>query len=152
MSLNELSSAVHNSPIKCFASRKKEQKRAFAQIQQGKLPPMSAPLEWFFNGLRKLLLLLKEEEMATVKEITPDYLTKEGKEWAQYMVSVMPTEDRIRGLSAEDRIRGLSAEEIVKQLNPEEVLKQYTLDDILSTFSQEDIENHLRKLKEKQKP
>lgn len=160
MSLNELSGAPHNSPIKCFASRKREPKQAFTQIEQGKLPTMSIPLEWFFNGLRKLLLLLKEEEMTALKEITPDYLMEEGKEWAQHMVSVMPTEDRIRGLSTEEILKQLKPEEVLKQYKPEEVLKQYkseevlkqyTLDEILSNFSQEEIENHLRKLKKKQK-
>lgn len=119
--LNELSEASHNVPLKCFASRQREQKKAFAQIQKGAMPVVSKTLEWLIQGLQKLLIL-KGSDMSTVEEITPEYLIEVGKEWTQHLLSVLPPEERLVGLKPEE---------------------------ILANLSREDIENYLKALQEK---
>ncbi|MEO5330623.1 MAG: hypothetical protein H7839_01260 [Magnetococcus sp. YQC-5] len=89
--LNELADKPHNAPLKCFASRQEERKKAFATIKNTDLFKLSVSFCQITTSLWRLLMKdsLNSSEM---EEITPDYLIQFGKEWFVWMVDAMPDE------------------------------------------------------------
>ena len=125
LSLNDLSDEPHNIPLKCFASKRKENKKAYKSIQANKLQGMSLKLECFLNGLWKLLFR-EGKNMSTVTdvdELTPDYVKEVGREWINHWLETLPAEELLKGLEPEERLKGLEPEERLKGLAPEERLK-----------------------------
>ncbi|MCP4701602.1 MAG: hypothetical protein GY862_32795 [Gammaproteobacteria bacterium] len=82
--LNELSDEPHNVPLKCFASRRAEIRKAYRAINENRLPGQTLRLERMFNGLH-MLLSDEEEEMkalAETDELTLEYVLETGMDGA----------------------------------------------------------------------
>lgn len=129
--LNELSNQPWNIPLKIFASRREEIQKAYSAIENRKLPGLSLELEWLFTGLWCILFGGRSKTMhSDLEELTPAFLTEEGKRWAQHLVSVMPAEDRLKGLPAEDRLKDLKIDELISGLSPAKIkeLKRKLMD------------------------
>ena len=90
--LNELADEPQNAPLKCFASRQNEQKKAFETIKHAGLIKLSAAFGQIVVGLWRLKMksALNSPEM---EEITPEYVTRLGKEWFEAMVDATPDEE-----------------------------------------------------------
>ncbi|MBF0603753.1 MAG: DUF4351 domain-containing protein [Nitrospirae bacterium] len=90
--LNELADEPHNAPLKCFASRQDEQKKAFATIEHAGLLKLSTTFSQIVAGLWRLKMksALNHPEM---EEITPEYVIQIGKEWFESMVDATPEEE-----------------------------------------------------------
>ncbi|MEO5328575.1 MAG: DUF4351 domain-containing protein [Magnetococcus sp. THC-1_WYH] len=90
--LNELADEPHNAPLKCFASRQDEQKKAFATIEHAGLFKLSTTFSQIVAGLWRLKMksALNHPEM---EEITPEYVIQIGKEWFESMVDATPDEE-----------------------------------------------------------
>ncbi len=90
--LNELTDEVHNAPLKCFASRQSEQKKAFETIEHTGLFNLSAAFGHIFIGLWRLRMknTLDSPEM---EGITPEYVIQLGKKWFASMVDTTPEEE-----------------------------------------------------------
>ena len=90
--LNELSNESHNAPLKCFASRHEEQKKAFATIKDSGLFKISDSFNQITTGLWRLIMRssLNNPEM---EGITPEYVMQLGKEWFESMVDATPDEE-----------------------------------------------------------
>ena len=74
ISLNELSSEVHNSWLKCFASHMLEKKSAFGLVQNDGMRYLTSHLELFMNGLSKLIIGGNMSEV-----ITPEVVMEMGR-------------------------------------------------------------------------
>ncbi|MBF0584260.1 MAG: DUF4351 domain-containing protein [Magnetococcales bacterium] len=87
--LNELSDESHNAPLKCFASRREEQEKAFATIKVSGLFKISDSFSQITAGLWRLIMrsALNNPEM---EGITPEYVMQLGKEWFESMVEATP--------------------------------------------------------------
>ncbi|MBF0604046.1 MAG: DUF4351 domain-containing protein [Nitrospirae bacterium] len=90
--LNELADEVHNAPLKCFASRQAEQKKAFETIEHAGLFKLSVAFGQIVVGLWRLKMksVLNSPEM---EGITPGYVMQLGKEWFESMVDATPEEE-----------------------------------------------------------
>ncbi|MCP4695929.1 MAG: hypothetical protein GY862_03625 [Gammaproteobacteria bacterium] len=151
--LNELSDEPHNAPLKCFASRQTEMRKAYRIIRENRLPGLTLQLERMFNGLYTLLFgKVKGEEMKArtkkVDELTMEYVVETGQAWMDHMLSLIPLEDRIKGLDPEEllkavkpeeRVKGLDPAELLKAVKPEERVKGLDPEDLLKAFKPEDL-------------
>ena len=90
--LNELSDESHNAPLKCFASRREEQEKAFATIKASGLFKISDSFSQITAGLWRLIMrnALNNPEM---EGVTPEYVMQLGKEWFESMVEATPDEE-----------------------------------------------------------
>ncbi|MBF0148324.1 MAG: hypothetical protein HQL85_19380, partial [Magnetococcales bacterium] len=90
--LNELADEPQNAPLKCFASRQNEQKKAFETIKHTGLFKHSEAFGQIIVGLWRLKMkgALNSPEM---EEITPEYVTRLGKEWLDFLVDTTPDEE-----------------------------------------------------------
>ncbi len=90
--LNELTDEPQNAPLKCFASRHNEQKKAFETISHAGLFKLSVAFGQIVAGLWRLQMKsdLNSPEM---EEITPEYVKQLGKEWFQSMMDATPEEE-----------------------------------------------------------
>ena len=79
IALNELENTSNNAPIKCFASRKKEQRKAFETIEPGQIKNTSKTLGWLLEGLAQRLLLRKEGICQTEKNSPRMISLRKGK-------------------------------------------------------------------------
>ncbi|MEO5368896.1 MAG: hypothetical protein H7833_02340 [Magnetococcus sp. DMHC-1] len=89
--LNELADAAQNAPLKCFSSRHEERKKAFETIKHAGLFRISVAFERTVAGLRRLLMKgsLHDPEM---EGVTPEDVSRLGKEWLDWLVDVTPDE------------------------------------------------------------
>ena len=150
LSLNDLSDEPQNIPLKCFASKRKENQKAYASIQANKLQGMSLKLECFLNGLWKLLFR-EGKNMSTVtniEELTPDYVEEVGREWIDHWLKTLPAEKLMKDLKPEERLKGLEPEERLKGLKPEEIMKVVGIGDRLSGLSDDELKILKEKLKD----
>ncbi|MBF0132276.1 MAG: DUF4351 domain-containing protein [Magnetococcales bacterium] len=90
--LNELADESRNAPLKCFASRQDEQKKAFATIKYAGLFNLSVAFGQMIVGLWRLKMkgALNSPDM---EGITPEYVAQLGKEWFESMVDATPEEE-----------------------------------------------------------
>lgn len=128
--LNDLSDAPHNLPLKCFASKQREKRKAYHAIHHNHLPDMSEELEYTLMGLWALLSNEGHLFMSHKPVLTPDAVKQLGKQYIQHLVSRLPAEERLAGLPAEERLKGISAEERLKGLTEEEFLEKLSVEKI----------------------
>ncbi|MEO5330625.1 MAG: DUF4351 domain-containing protein [Magnetococcus sp. YQC-5] len=90
--LNELANEPHNAPLKCFASRLEERKKAFETIRQTGLNKLSVSFGQITTSLWRLLMKgsLNSPEM---EGVTSDYLIQFGKAWFDSMVDATPDDE-----------------------------------------------------------
>lgn len=90
--LNELADETQNAPLKCFASRQDEQKKAFKTIKHAELFKLSEAFGQILVGLWRLKMknTMDNPEM---EGITPEYVMQLGKEWFKSMVDATPDEE-----------------------------------------------------------
>ncbi|MCP4697155.1 MAG: hypothetical protein GY862_09940, partial [Gammaproteobacteria bacterium] len=142
--LNELSDEPHNVPLKCFASRRAEIRKAYRVINENRLPGQTLRLEQMFNGLYRLLSDKGkgEEEMKTyaeTDELTLEHVLETGKEWIDHVWSLMPIEERLKGLEPGELLKGLNPEDRIKGLEPGELLKGLNPGDLLKGLGPEEL-------------
>ena len=142
ISLNELSNQPHNSLIKCFASKKKEYKRAFNLLSEQETIIYSAEThEYFLELLRSFLKIQGGEMDAAIKEAR-----EMGRKLDEFIFSHMRPEDRMLGLTPRERVAGLRPEERVAGLRPEERVAGLRPDKVLSMFKPDEIKSYLGKV------
>ena len=112
---NQLEDTVYNAPVKCFASRKAEQRRAFALLQQYRGKRFSQRFWWLLNGLVGYFFVKRREDAMQI-DLTPEYITELGKIWGDAFLAHIPLEQRLAGLKPEERLAGLKPEEIERYL------------------------------------
>ncbi len=90
--LNELADEPQNAPLKCFASRHDEQKKAFETMSHAGLFKLSVAFGQIVVGLWRLQMksALNSPEM---EGITPEYVRQLGKEWLDLLVDTTPEEE-----------------------------------------------------------
>ncbi|MBF0420092.1 MAG: DUF4351 domain-containing protein [Magnetococcales bacterium] len=90
--LNELADKPQNAPLKCFASRHNEQKKAFETMSHAGLLKLSVAFGQIIVGLWRLKMknTLNNPDM---EGITPEYVKQLGKEWFESMVDATPEEE-----------------------------------------------------------
>ena len=125
LSLNDLSNEPQNIPLKCFASKRKENSKAYKFIQENKLYGMSLSMEWLLNGLWKLLFREAKNmsAIAEIEELTPEYVKEVGKEWVDHWIKTLPAEELLKYLGAKERLEGLETIDIIDALSPEALKK-----------------------------
>ena len=93
---------------------------------------------------------------AEVEELTPDYVKSVGKEWVDHLMSVLPAEERLKGLNArevlqrygpKERLEGLGPKERLEGLGPKERLEGLGLDERLEGLTPEQLKALKEKLK-----
>jgi len=130
LSLNDLSDEPHNLPLKCFASKMREKRKAYLSIQNDELKGISQELEYTLEGLWALYFREGIEKMSNMDALTPEYVKQMGKQRIEHILSVLTPEERLKGLSAEDRLKGLPAEDRLKGLPAEDRLKGLSKEDL----------------------
>jgi hypothetical protein len=95
IALNELADTPHNAPLKCFASRRSERRKAFETIKRTGLFRVSSGLSSFLVALWRLMMkdALNSPEM---EGMTPDHVMALGKEWFEFMVETTSDEELFR--------------------------------------------------------
>jgi hypothetical protein len=124
---NRLEDTVHNAAVKCFASHKAEQQRAFALLQRSQPGAFSQQFWWLLHGLWGHLFAIGGELMQN--DLTPEQLTEWGKIWGEKLIATLPVEKRLAGVK------------------PEEILRYYKPEDLFASLKPEEIEQYLRKIK-----
>ena len=138
ISLNDLSNEAHNIPLKVFASKMREKQRAFKAIDNNVLKGMSLELELTFEGLQEILFDQGEKYMANIETLTPDYVKAIGRKKIEHILSIIPAEERLKGLAAEERLKGLATEDRLKGLAAEDRLKGLAAEDRLKGLAAEE--------------
>ena len=120
--LNDLTNEPYNVVWKCFASRREEMRKAYKSIHKSWRGKISVSLEWLLDGLWSILLGGGGNmKTAEVNELTPDYVKSVGKEWVDHLMSVLPAEERLKGLGPKERLEGLGLDERLEGLTPEQL-------------------------------
>jgi hypothetical protein len=155
--LNDLSEEPHNLPAKLFASKKTKRIAAAKKLKElaGPLPEI---FRSYLNRFVRFLFgkggvimdmheeLMTEEDEGYDAKLTPE----EAAEMAALLASLMPPEDRMKGLRPEERVKGLRPEEVLSVFRPEEVLSVFRPEEVLSVFRPEEIEAYLQRLRKEQ--
>ena len=149
IALNDLTNEPYNVVWKCFASRRQEMRKAYKSIHKSWRGKISVSLEWLLDGLWRILLGGGDDmKTAEVKEITPDYVKAVGKEWVDYLMSVLPAEERLKGLDAHEVLKRYGPKERLEGLGPKERLEGLDTDEMLNALSAEQIKVLKNKLKD----
>jgi hypothetical protein len=123
--LNELAPLPHNAPLKCFASRTAEQRKAFEVLRHSRLSKSSLALERIIYGLWRLMMKNAPE----IDELTPEYVMQVGQEWIDAVLDAVPQE------------------ELIKHVQTEELMKHVTVDERLAGLSEGEIRQYLERLR-----
>ncbi|MGN7614427.1 DUF4351 domain-containing protein [Magnetococcales bacterium HHB-1] len=90
--LNKLSDEPHNAPLKMFASRRTERKKAFETIKRSGLIERSIKFGRIVAGLWRLLMKGSMESIEA-DGITTGRIAELGKDWFEAMVKASPDDD-----------------------------------------------------------
>ena len=112
--LNELTPTAHNAPLKCFASRDKERKSAFAVLANSGFANLSAGIEQLVLGLRRVFM----PNVLPANDLTPELVMAIGQELIDAVMNAAPLN------------------EILKRHKPDEVLSHYNEEQILAYLKQ----------------
>lgn len=141
ISINELPNTKHNALIRCFASQKKHQKKAFEQLDLIKLHNFSEALYWVIIGLR--IMLFGREKMSTNElHLTPEAVMRLGQLWEKSFLDCVPVEKRLEGLDAETVLQHVDAETLLKHLGTETVLQHVDTETLLKHLGAETVIQH----------
>jgi hypothetical protein len=124
ISLNTLANTERNAWLRCLASKKQEQKKAFDYLNRIDLKKFPRPLYLTIIGLRDVLfgrpkvdtdnLLLEPEEIMRLGKFWE-------KSWEKGYLESLSTEKLLENLSPEERLQGLKPEERLRGLTPEQI-------------------------------
>jgi hypothetical protein len=123
--LNELVPTAHNAPIKCFATRRREQEKAFVVVESTGFASLSDQIRQLIAGLWGMIGMPKA---AQTEEFTPDMVMAMGKKWIDATLNATPLV------------------EILKRHKSEEVLSHYKPEQRLAGLTEEQIRAYLAKL------
>ncbi|CAK0775279.1 conserved hypothetical protein [Gammaproteobacteria bacterium] len=115
---NQLEPLPHNAPLKCFATRRREQQKAFQILRDNGYFMLSTLVGWFIVGLWRMFAM---STVPQVERVTPEVVMQIGKEWLDALLKAMPVEERMRGLPAEERMRGITLEERLAGIEVEQL-------------------------------
>ncbi|MEO5368880.1 MAG: DUF4351 domain-containing protein [Magnetococcus sp. DMHC-1] len=90
--LNELADEARNAPLKCFSSRHEERKKAFETIKHAGLFRISIAFERIMTGLWRLMMK-GALNISEIEGVTPEDVSRLGKEWFESMVDMTPDEE-----------------------------------------------------------
>jgi hypothetical protein len=124
--LNELDPTAHNAPLKCFASRRNEQQKAFVALRDSGFMRLSQIIEHFVNGLWRLCMLNAPQ----VNELTPEEVMRMGKEWFDSLLENIP------------------ADEVLSHFRTDEVMIHYKPEQRLAGLTEEQIRAYLERLQQ----
>ncbi|RKZ50651.1 MAG: hypothetical protein DRR16_24550 [Candidatus Parabeggiatoa sp. nov. 3] len=150
LSLNELSNEPHNLWIKCFASRKKVKKEAFQKLDKLGFVSIANELQWFIKGLMQLSFETLKGEKDMALEITPEAVTKLGKEFGSLWLANLTVDEVLDRFEAKELASHLKPAERLAGLKPEEVLPHFKPVDRLAGLDPKFIEDYLKQLKRQQ--
>ncbi len=88
---NQLDNHARNAPLKCFASRMAERKKAFETLEMDGLPHMSEPFNAVVTGLRSNLMKNSLSNLDNAG-LTPDSVMLVGRRMLEATLDVMPDE------------------------------------------------------------
>ena len=113
--LNELENTPNNAPLKCFASRRIEQKKAFSTVDQSGLIHFSINFRQIISGLWRLRV---KETMKDplFRELTPEFVMQRGKEWFETTVELTPDDELFSLPRVEKRLQEKETEGEAKTL------------------------------------
>ncbi len=133
ISLNELSDELHNAWITCVASKKLKRLQAFNILKSQGFKSISRDFKWFLSDLWQHISTKGDDDMA-LNNLTPQEVEEFGKMWGDVLLSTIPLEKRLAGISPEQRLAGINPSDVVSYI------KQAGL-------STEEIEAYLEQLK-----
>ncbi len=139
ISINELSDECHNDFFKCFASRKKENQRAFKMLLQSGQRRLSAGFYYLISGLGNIIFHKRKGGTTMEREFTPKLVTEMGKELREMLLNGLRPEDFLPRFKPEEILAGLKPEEILANFKPEEILAGFKPEEILAGLKPEEI-------------
>ena len=140
--LNELAPTDHNSFLKCFASRRKEQAVSFQVLRHNELLGMSPRVERLIYGLWRLLM----KNAPDIQEITPEYVMQLGQELIDAVLDATPVEEIKKHFSVEELLASLDPEDRLAGLDPRDRLAGLDPKDRLAGLTPEQIRRYLEQL------
>jgi hypothetical protein len=108
--LNELNNEPHNAPLKCFASRQSERRKAFETIKRSGIFVFSTAFMQIMAGLWRLQMR-EAWDNPEMESVTPEHVIQLGKEWFEFMVDTTPDEELFRLPKPEQYLRKIRQEE-----------------------------------------
>ncbi|MBF0181957.1 MAG: DUF4351 domain-containing protein [Magnetococcales bacterium] len=117
--LNELANVSRNAPLKLFASRTDERKKAFAAADDAGLVRISTPFHYLISGLRSTVMRHSLRHLDNAG-ITPDSVMRMGKRMVEAAIEHLPEEElatfpKLGYLLGRERQKG-KAETLTRQL------------------------------------
>ncbi|SLM28394.1 conserved hypothetical protein [Desulfamplus magnetovallimortis] len=140
ISLNDLTDEPHNLFVKCFASRKKEQDKAFKKLFKSGKNLLRSGLYRLIAGLWKIK---NSKEVPMKLEMTPEDVMEIGKEWEELFLNIIPVERKLAGLKPQEVMSAFKPQERLAGLKPQERMAG------LSSEELKEIEQYINNLKNK---
>jgi hypothetical protein len=83
---------AHNAPLKCFASRDKERKSAFAVLANSGFANLSAGIEQLVLGLRRVFM----PNVLPANDLTPELVMAMGQELIDAVMNAAPLNEILK--------------------------------------------------------
>ena len=87
--LNELEPTPHNAPLKCFATRRQQQIKAFAAVRDSGFINISRHIGQLVDGLWRIFMA----EALYTEDLTPEKVMAMGREWIDAILDATPPEE-----------------------------------------------------------
>jgi len=155
LSLNQLADEPHNAFFKCFASRLREKRKAFATLTSSCVAFLKDKLEHLLTGLQQCWFSQTGEEFMK-QSLTPEKVMELGSQWLEAHLARLPVAERLKGLKPQEVLGQYAPQEVLSQFAPQERLKglkpQERLmglkpQEVFDQFDPEKIEEYLNQLK-----
>ncbi|MGN7610740.1 DUF4351 domain-containing protein [Magnetococcales bacterium HHB-1] len=101
--LNELADTPHNAPLKIFASRREERRKAFKTINRSGLINKSVKFRHIIIGLWRLMMKGSMDRM-DAGEMTSNHIATLGKEWLEGIIEAS-SDDELLSMPRIKRVR-----------------------------------------------
>ena len=139
ISLNDLTDTTFNAAFKIFASKRKEQTKAFNTLMgEGKPQWLVDSLKWLISMLYNLWFKIKGG---------PDMILQFTKEQIKETCELLGEETVLQGVSPQTRLKGISASDRLKGISASDRLKGLSAKDRLQDMSEEDCRIMMQLLK-----
>jgi hypothetical protein len=121
--LNELEATEHNAPLKCFASRHVERKKAFVVLRDSGFMRLSGVIERLITGLWRLSGMLNVSSTPhNMEELTPEMVIRMGQEWIDALLDATPVDEVLNHYKADEVLNYYKADEVLNHYEPEQRL------------------------------
>ena len=131
--LNELEPTPHNAPLKCFATRRQQQIKAFAAVRDSGFINISRHIGQLIDGLWRIFMA----EALYTEDLTPEKVMAMGREWIDAILDATPPEEYLNRHKPDEILSHYKPDEVLSHYKPDEVLSHYKPEQLVSVLTNE---------------